>query len=66
MKRTIKKGAIVTIEVNGLTVIGEVYSADYWGESDGWYIELVDTNGVYRYWKQGQDGGKLINIEGVE
>lgn len=63
MGKTIKKGSMVTIKVNGVIVKGEVYSADFWGNEDGWYIELVDINGVYRYWKQGEDGGELLEVE---
>ena len=31
-----------------------------YGDPDNWYIELTDTNGRYRYWKQEFDGGELI------
>lgn len=62
-KLKIKKGDSVTIKVQGIKVTGEVLSADHWGEKDGWYIEMTNANvsGGYSYWKQGQDGGEIIN-----
>ena len=57
----IEKGDKVTIQVQGIEVTGEVYSANHYGK-DGWYIELTNANvsGGYSYWKQGQDGGDII------
>jgi hypothetical protein len=57
-----KKYSQVVINHQGQEIHGKVLSADNWGEQDGWYIELIDSNGMYRYWKQGQDGGDLISI----
>jgi hypothetical protein len=56
----IKKGDEVKIKCQGLQVKGEVISADNWGVDGGWYIEMLDSNGQYRYWKQGEDGGELL------
>lgn len=64
MRKTLKEGTIIAIKSQGLTVKGKVISAEHWGERDGWYIEMIDTDGNYRYWKQGQDGGELLSIEG--
>lgn len=62
----ISKGDVVTIAAQGIKVTGEVLSADYWGEKDGWYIELTKANvpGGYSYWKQRYDGGKIVSING--
>ena len=63
----VNKGDTVVLKAQGLKVSGQVLSADYWGEKDGWYIELTMANvpGSYAYWKQGQDGGELISVNGV-
>jgi hypothetical protein len=65
-KMKITKGDTVVIQAQGIKVKGEVLSADNWGGKDGWYIELTKANvpGGYSYWKQGQDGGKLIEVRG--
>jgi hypothetical protein len=62
------KGDVVVIKAQGITVKGEVLSADYWGDKDGWYIELTKANvpGGYSYWKQRFDGGKLVEVNGKE
>jgi hypothetical protein len=67
-KISINKGDILTIAAKGILVTGQVYSANYYGESDGWYIELTNANvpGRYSYWKQGFDGGKIIAINGKQ
>lgn len=58
--------------VHGRTVtIGKVLHAEHW-ERDGWDIELIDSEGNYRHWKQWDDGGefrrvkKLINCYGSD
>lgn len=43
-------------------VTGEVISAD-WYEETGWYIELIHAGG-YGYWKQRDDGGQVIAVNG--
>lgn len=65
-RQRITKGSEVTIKCQGITVKGEVLSADNW-ETDtnpNWYIELRDTKGQYRYWKQKYDGGELVEVAG--
>lgn len=56
----IKRDDTVVIQWNGIKIEATVLTANHWGKQDGWYIEMVDKNGVYRYWKQNQDGGELI------
>jgi hypothetical protein len=56
--RHISRDAIVRIQ----GVKGRVLTATNYGSSedgDNWYIEMVDDNGHYRYWKQCIDGGEL-------
>jgi len=57
-------GQVIALQVGRTNVRGVVISADHFGK-DGWYIELTDENGLYRYWKQGSDGGKLRAVDGV-
>lgn len=47
------------IKINGVSEIAEIHYQE-WYEDDGWMIEFTDTYGVYRSWKQWQDGGELI------
>lgn len=63
MRKHLVKDTEVTIHAKGMVITGKVLSADHYGQ-DGWYIELIDTRGTYRYWKQGQDGGELVSIDG--
>ncbi len=63
----INKGDTVVIKAQGIQVRGKVLSAAYYGGRDGWYIELIEANvpGGYSYWKQGLDGGSIIEVNGV-
>ncbi len=65
-KVTVNVGDSITIEAKGIRVTGKVYSVDFWGGNDGWYIELVNANvpGGYSYWKQGFDGGSIVELNG--
>jgi hypothetical protein len=56
----LEKETYVLIRCQGSTISGKVLTARWWGENDGWYIELIDGYGLYRYWKQGSDGGELV------
>lgn len=65
MKKTwLDKGTLVEIHAQGLKIKGSVITADYWSDREGWYIELTDSYGTYRYWKQRYDGGRLVSIDG--
>ncbi len=44
-------------EINGRRVT--VTTAHFFGEHDGWYIEFIDSQRQYGYWKQGVDGGTV-------
>lgn len=59
----IQKGDTIKIKSQGTTAEGTVLSADYYGERDGWYIEL---EAPYRYWKQGFDGGYVVEVNGQQ
>lgn len=62
-KMRIRKGDKVAITIEGLEIVGTVLSQEYNGPEAGWYIELEDEKGRYRYWKQGQDGGDVRLVE---
>jgi len=63
-KWKINKGDDVTIKAQGITVKGDVLSAEYY-EDGGWYIELINANvpGGYSYYKQKYDGGNVVNVQ---
>lgn len=52
-----------TIICQGIkATIKEIKFQEYW-EGYGFITEFTDTNGNYRSWKQGIDGGKVIPKE---
>lgn len=52
-----------TILCKGIkATIKEIEFQEYW-EGYGFITEFTDTNWVYRSWKQGVDGGKVIPKE---
>ena len=52
-----------TIICKGIkATIKEIEFQEYW-EDYGFITEFTDTNGNYRSWKQGVDGGKVIPKE---
>ena len=62
-KWEINKNDTVTIKAQGITVTGEVLSAEHNGKN-GWYIELENANvpGGYSYYKQIYDGGDVVGV----
>lgn len=72
-KTRVFKDDKIAVMVQGITVRGTVYSADWYGVRDGWYIEITNAEfenrplnftGNYSYWKQGNDGGRIIELNG--
>ena len=52
-----------TIICKGIkATIKEIKFQEYW-DGYGFITEFIDTNGNYRSWKQGIDGGKVIPKE---
>ena len=52
-----------TIVCKGIkATIKEIKDQEYWNDY-GFITEFIDTNGNYRSWKQGIDGGKVIPKE---
>ena len=60
---TIRQGDHLTIRAQGIVISGTVLSANFWGDKDGWYIELATDQGGYSYWKQGCDGGEIMAVQ---
>jgi hypothetical protein len=64
-KVTVNQGDTIVVEAQGMKVKGRVHSASFWGGKDGWYIEIVDAVPTgYSYWKQGYDGGRIVEVNG--
>lgn len=63
----VNKGDSIEVKAQGITVKGEVRSADYYDDA-GWYIEIINANvpGGYSYWKQRDDGGYIAKLNGKE
>ena len=52
-----------TIVCKGIkAIIKEIKYQEWWNDY-GFIVEFTDTNGNYRSWKQGVDGGKVIPKE---
>lgn len=60
----IETGDTVKFRAQGRTFEGKVLTADNNGNKYGWYIEMIDNNDGYVYWKQGHDGGELLEVNG--
>lgn len=41
--------------------VAEIISQNDYQEDGGIYIEFLDPNGNYHYWKEGHDGGKVLD-----
>lgn len=59
------RGDTVEIKAQGETVTGKVLTGYYSFLDKAWNIELTDSNGTYRYWKQATDGGTVRLIKKV-
>lgn len=44
-------------------VIAEIIYQEPWEWREAYYIEFIDTNGSYRFWKQNFDGGKALTVD---
>lgn len=65
MKRQLVAGDIV--RVRGIkAVIDHISFQEPWAWRKSYYLEFIDTNGVYRSWKQETDGGTAYDTNGVE
>jgi hypothetical protein len=74
---TVKKGDRIKVQAPTITVTGTVVTVEHWDYDmdrqgnivgGGWYIQMTDANvpGGFSYWKQGCDGGKIVEINGKE
>ncbi len=64
---TISVGDRITVKAQGLKVTGTVVTVEHNGP-DGWYIQMNEANvpGGFSYWKQGIDGGKIVEHNNKE
>lgn len=54
------------IRAKGSTfTVKQILSYEDWGNDGGIYLEFVDTNNQYHYWKQDLDGGEVIRNEQI-
>lgn len=62
------KGDTVVVAARGIKVRGVVVEAYWWGEDYGWDLELDQANvpGGYSRWKQKDDGGRIVEVNGKE
>ena len=58
--RVVEKGDKITAQ--GFTFeVDEIISQNDYGNDGGIYIEFEDPSGYYHYWKEGCDGGKVLD-----
>lgn len=68
--RSREKEVKLRVEVGGIiralgieAKIAKILYQEYW-DGDGFDVELIDSNGNYRHWKQWFDGGEYLPPEG--
>ena len=58
--KTLEPGDKICCQGLTVTVGDTIFYNAYFGKEDGHYIEFLDSEGNYHYWKQGCDGGYVI------